>query len=274
MLFQQKIKRSQFLHLALAGLASTLMLSACDDISVDSQSAASTTKAALTVATDPTYPPFESQAQAGGLEGFDIDIVKAVGQEAGLTIRFKSIPFDGTIPALRANTIDAAISAMTITPERQKTVSFSRPYFKAGLAIAVRSDNTTTKTLSDLQGKKIAVEIGTVGAKKAKTIPGADIRTYNPTVPILQEVANGNVDAFVNDAPNILYLIKTGSVKDVKVVNHLVTQEFYGIAVPQKSPKLAAINAALGKLIENGTYAKIYQKWFGEKPPQLPEIAP
>lgn len=44
-----------------------------------------------------------------------------------------------------------------------------------------------------------------IGAKKAKTVPGADVRTYNPTVPILQEVANGNVDAFVNDAPNILY---------------------------------------------------------------------
>lgn len=274
MVFQQKIKRSQFLHLALAVSASTLLLSACSDyVSVDSQSTASTTKASLTVATDPTYPPFESQAQAAGLEGFDIDIIKAIGKEVGLTIRFKSIPFDGMIPALQANTIDAAISAMTITPERQKTVSFSRPYFKAGLAIAVRND-TKIHSLHDLQGKKIAVEIGTVGAKQAKTIPGADISTYNSTVPILQEVANGNVDAFVDDAPNILYLIKTGSVKNVKVVNRLVTQEFYGIAVPQDSTKLAAINAALGKLIENGTYAKIYQKWFGEKPPQLPATAP
>jgi arginine/lysine/histidine/glutamine transport system substrate-binding and permease protein len=86
----------------------------------------------LRVGTEPTFPPFEMKAETGeGLEGFDIDLMNAIGKEAGFKVEFLSLPFDGLIPALQANTIDAAISSMTITAERAQTISFSRPYFKA-----------------------------------------------------------------------------------------------------------------------------------------------
>lgn len=257
--------RRQFL----LGLLSLILFAACGL----NQTNTSNTKT-LTVATEPAFPPFESQAKSGGLEGFDIDVMNAIGEVSGFQVKFESLPFDGIIPALQARTVDAAISSITITAERQKTVSFSRPYFKAGLAIAVRDRTTDITDLNSLKNKKIAVQIGTTGAGTAKKISGAKIRTFDSAPLALQELSNGNVDAVINDAPATLYAIKSGNLKGIKVVGQLLTEEFYGIALPKDSPNIEAINNGLEKVIENGTYAKIYKKWFDSSPPQLPEKAP
>ncbi|MHC5594729.1 MAG: transporter substrate-binding domain-containing protein, partial [Nostoc sp.] len=94
----------------------------------------------LRVATEPAFPPFEFKGQGGELQGFSIDLMNALATAANFKVDFQSLPFDGIIPALQAKTVDAAISSITITQERAKTISFSRPYFKAGLAIAIRAD--------------------------------------------------------------------------------------------------------------------------------------
>jgi ABC-type amino acid transport substrate-binding protein len=280
--FGQPMKRSRFLKQFLAGLGTALIVSACGGGSSPSESPVATgtgeSPAAgaktLRVATEPAFAPFESKGVSGDLVGFDIDLMKAVGEAAGMTVDFQSLPFDGIIPALQANTVDAAISAITITPERAKTVSFSRPYFKAGLAIAVPEDDTTITSLDGLKGKKIAVQIGTTGAKTAKGISGSEVREFDSAPLALQELANGNVDAVVNDAPVTLDAIKSGNIKGLKVVGKLVTEEFYGIALPKDSPNVEAVNAGLAKIIADGTYAKIYKQWFGEEPPTLPETVP
>ena len=183
------------------------------------------------------------------------------------------MPFDGIIPALQAGTVDAAISGMTITEERLQTVDFSRPYIKAGLAIAVKADNTDITSLEDLAGKKIAVQIGTTGADQAAEVDGAVISTFDSAPLALQELANGNVDAVINDAPVTLDAIASGNIEGLKVVGELVTEEFYGIALPKGSENVDLINDALMALMENGTYAEIYQKWFGTEPTELPESA-
>lgn len=228
----------------------------------------------LTVATEAAFPPFESKGQSGELEGFDMDLIRAIAAEAGWDVTIQNLPFDGIIPSLQTKKIDGAISAITITPARLQTVSFSRPYFKAGLAIAVRNDNKDITTLDSLKNKTIAVQIGTTGAEKAKTIPGAKVKTFDSAPLALQELSNGNADAVINDAPVTLYAIKTGSLNKIKVVGELLTEEFYGIATPKDSPKLDTINKGLGTIIQNGKYAQLYQKWFNSPPPELPESAP
>lgn len=224
----------------------------------------------LVVAVEPVYPPFEFQAPNGELQGFDIDLVRAIGAAANFDVTFQSLPFDGIIPALQAGTVDAAVSAMTITPERAKVISFSRPYFKAGLAIAVREGTQGLTTLADLAGKRIAVQIGTTGAQTAKQIPNATIRTFDAAVLALQELSNGNVDAVINDAPVTLYAINTGNLRRVKVVGQLLTEEYYGIPTPKNSPNLSLINQGLTTILENGVYEQIYRKWFNAAPPPLP----
>ncbi|MDB9423989.1 ABC transporter permease subunit [Microcystis aeruginosa CS-564/01] len=225
------------------------------------------------VATEATFPPFEFQ-QGGQLTGFDIDLMRAIGKEADLNIDFRNLPFDGIIPALQARTVEAAISGMTITSERAQAISFSRPYFRAGLAIAVREDNQTIKNFEDLKGKKIAVQIGTTGALEATKIPGAVVSQFDSAALALQELINGRVEAVVNDKPVTLYAIKEAGLRGVKVVGELLTEEFYGIALPKNSPYLQLINDALGRVIESGQYDVIFQQWFGEKPPVLPLVAP
>ncbi|GCL36372.1 MULTISPECIES: ABC transporter permease subunit [Sphaerospermopsis] len=225
----------------------------------------------LRVATEPAFPPFEFQQNGGELQGFSIDLMKAIATAANFQVDFQSLPFDGIIPALQAKTVDVAISSITITQERSKTVDFSRPYFKAGLAIAIRTDNQEINSFESLQNKKIAVQIGTTGAETAKTVPGAQVSSFDSAPLALQELLNGNVDAVINDAPVTLYAINTGNLQGIKVIQQLLTEEFYGIATAKKSPYLSLINQGLTKVLENGTYPKIYQKWFKSTPPVLPE---
>lgn len=274
-----KFSRSRFLRqftLGCLSLICVVLFAACGNNQTATPEDAATTNGAtvLRVATEPAFPPFESQAAGGELEGFDIDLMNAIGEASGFTVEFQSLPFDGIIPALQAGTVDAAISAMTITPERAETVNFSRPYFKAGLAIAVREENTDITSFESLAGKRIAAQIGTTGASKANEISGAEVRTFDSGPLALQELSNGNVDAVINDAPVTLYAINSGNIPGVKVVGQLLTEEYYGIALPQNSTNVELINSGLESLISSGRYAEIYQKWFGSDPPTLPETAP
>ncbi|BAZ32344.1 polar amino acid ABC transporter inner membrane subunit [Cylindrospermum sp. NIES-4074] len=227
----------------------------------------------LRVATEPAFPPFEFQGKGGELQGFSIDLMNAVATAGGFKVDIQSLPFDGIIPALQAKTVDAAISSITITQERAKTISFSRPYFKAGLAIAIRADNQEITGFDSLKNKKIAVQIGTTGAEKAKSIPGVQIRSFDSAPIALQELLNNNVDAVINDAPVTLYAINTGNLQGIKVVGQLLTEEFYGIATSKNSPYLTLINQGLTKVLKNSTYQQIYQKWFKSTAPELPEQA-
>ncbi|MGC1305897.1 MAG: basic amino acid ABC transporter substrate-binding protein [Phormidesmis sp.] len=252
--------RSNFLRNAALGLLATGVLAACGG---DGGAGGDT----WTVGTEPAFPPFESVGEGDELVGFDIDLMNAIGEKAGKTVSFDSLPFDSLIPALQTGSIDAAISGMTITEERQATVDFSDPYFDAGLAIAVAEGNTDIKTLEDLEGKKIAAQIGTTGASTAESVADATVTTFDSAPLALQELANGNVDAVVNDAPATLDAIKTGNIPGIEVVGELLTEESYGIALPKGSENAEAINTALAEIRADGTYAEIYEKWFGTQPP-------
>lgn len=250
------------------GLGCLLLLGGC---SFNSGSAAGKS---LTIAVEGTYPPFEFQSETGELQGFDVDLMNAIAQEAGFTIKYQNLPFAGMIPALQAQTIDAAVAAMTITEERAKVVSFSRPYFKSGLAIATNNNNQNITSFDSLKNKKIAVQIGTTGAQKAEAIPGAEVRSFDDAPTAIRELLNGNVDALLHDQPVILYAINSGDVKGVKVVGELLTEEYFGFPTPKNSPNLTLINQGLAAVLKNGTYNQLYQKWFGVQPPPLPEKSP
>ncbi|MFN6560797.1 MAG: ABC transporter permease subunit [Nostoc sp. ChiSLP01] len=262
-----KFRFIRYLQLFLVITFSCLLLTSC----TTNPNAGKT----LRVATEPAFPPFEFQGQGGELQGFSIDLMNAVATAANFKVNFQSLPFDGIIPALQAKTVDAAISSITITEERAKTISFSRPYFKAGLAIAIRADNQNITGFDSLKNKKLAVQIGTTGAAKAKSIPGVQIRSFDSAPLALQELLNGNVNAVINDAPVTLYAINTGNLQGIKVVQQLLTEEFYGIATAKNSPYLALINQGLDNVLKNGTYSQIYQKWFKAEPPSsLPVTSP
>lgn len=222
----------------------------------------------LKVGSDTAFAPFEFQDEKSKeYVGFDMDLIRAVGKQMGYTVEIQGMGFDALIPALEAGQIDAVISAMTITDERAKKVTFSKPYYKSGLTIVVKPDNTTIKDFKDLEGKRIAVQIGTTGADEAKKVKDAKIREFNTAPEAFLELRAGGVDAVVNDLPVNEYYIKQMGGKDGKIVGQPLTSEDYGIATAKKNTELAQkIDKALEELKKSGEYAKIYEKWFGKKP--------
>ena len=221
----------------------------------------------LKLGAEMTFPPFEFQEE-GSKEyvGFDMDLARALAKQMGYELQIQNIGFDGLIPALEAGNIDIIVSGMSITEERTKKISFSKPYYKSGLSIVVKADNATIKTFKDLEGKNIAVQIGTTGAEEARKIKNAKVREYNSNSEAYMELKAGGVDAVVNDLPvNEYYLAKSGD-KNAKILGDIMNAEEYGMAMTKKNTELTEkVNKALDELKKNGEYDKIYQKWFGKK---------
>ncbi len=224
------------------------------------------TEKVLRVATEPSFAPFEMQKEGSDeFTGFDMDLIRAVGKQAGYKVEISSMGFDALIPALQAENIDVAIAGMSITEERKEQVIFSDPYYKSGLLVMVAKDNNDIKSIDDLEGKRIAVQIGTTGAFRAEQVKDAKVTAFNDNGSAVLELKNGAADAVINDAPVLTYFLAQGGNEYAKTVGDVLNAEDYGIAVKKGNDKLAAeINKALNELKANGEFDKIYNKWFGE----------
>jgi arginine/lysine/histidine/glutamine transport system substrate-binding/permease protein len=225
----------------------------------------------LVVSTEPAFPPFVYITEAGELVGFDVDLVNEVARRLGLKVYFAYIPFDGLMATLEAETADASVDAITITAKRDESIDFSRPYFKSGLAIAVRRDDASINNLQDLSGKKIAVKLGTTGAALASRVPNAQLVTFDSAEKALIDLEKGNVDAVIKDKPTTLGMIEMANIKDVRLLDTLLTEEYYGIALPPGSPNKPFIDAVLDDMLADGTIAALHRKWFGFDAEPVPE---
>lgn len=222
----------------------------------------------IVVGSETTFPPFEFE-ENGEKVGFDMDLIRAIGEVQGYEVEIKYQAFDSLITALQSGHIDCAVSGMSITPERLEVVDFSEPYFDAGLIIAVRSDEENVKTIDDLAGKRLAAQIGTIGADAANGVKEKDasteVKTFQSIGEAFMELEKGGVDAIVNDHPVTSYYIKTTDKGTIKMVGEVFSaDDQYGIAVKKGNTEmLNLINEGLAKIRENGTYDEIYDKWFG-----------
>ncbi|MCF0157893.1 MAG: basic amino acid ABC transporter substrate-binding protein [Veillonella sp.] len=221
------------------------------------------------VGTDATYAPFGfKEKNTGKLDGFDIDIITAIAKEEGAEVDIQNLNFDALLPALQSNTLDIAISDMTISEERARSVDFSNPYYIAGSGLVVNTDNTNITSFKDLEGKRIGVSIGSTGAEIAGKIPNADVRQFNLIIDAFLELQNRGVDVVINDTPvNEFYVANKGR-GIAKVVGEDYDAAPLGIAVKKGNTELLdKINSGLSKIKENGKYREIYKKWFGKEPP-------
>ncbi|MGM9562383.1 MAG: basic amino acid ABC transporter substrate-binding protein [Phascolarctobacterium sp.] len=220
----------------------------------------------LRVGTEPTFAPFEFQKEGSkDYDGFDMDLARAIGKQMGAKVEIVNMGFDALIPALNANNIDLIAAGMSITDERKKAITFSEPYYTSGLIIMVNKDNKEVKSEKDLEGKRIAVQIGTTGEKKARSIKGAKVTAFNTNTEAAMELKNKGVDAVINDSPVVGYYLAQGGNKTAMTVGEVMEAEQYGLAVKKGNDKLAAdVNKALAELKKNGEYDKIYKTWFGE----------
>ncbi len=228
-----------------------------------------TPKPVLTVGSETTYAPFEF-AENGQYVGFDMDLIRAIGAAEGYEVKINTLGFDALIPAVQSGNVDCCISAMTIKEDRAKVIDFSKPYFKAGLIIAVAQKTEGITTRDDLKGKRLAAEVGTTGLDASNAIKKLDSKTtvkvFDSVGEAFMELEKGGVDAVINDMPVTNYYVQTKGKDKVKTVGEVfAAEDQYGIGVKKGNTELLAkINSGLDKLKANGEYDKIYKKWFGE----------
>ena len=225
----------------------------------------------VTVASDIAYPPFEFN-EGGEPTGFDIDLMNEIAKRANLEVEYQNVRFDSIIQGLGNNLYDAAISEMTITTESEEQIDFSEPYFNADQSLLVESDSDIRST-DDLADATVGVQIGTTGAAEANKLKEegkiATVRTYNVVTDAFNALENGQVDAVINDFP-VSADRASQSEGQLEIVQNIPTGEQYGIAFPTDSELRPRVNKALQEIKEDGTYEEIYQKWFNEKPEEIP----
>ncbi len=244
-----------------------LFLTACSSLVVTSAVAHAEQ---LIMGTESTYPPFEYTDTKNGSEivGFDIDMVRMLGQKAGFTIKVVSMGFDALIPAILSRQIDIAGAAITITEERAKKVSFTQPYYDSGLSILVRkADKDTYKTDKDLKNKILCGQLGTSGAAYARTIEGATVKTFNTMNETYMELRNKGCEAVIGDRPTIAYFM-TSNARNKKLFtlqDTVLNVEQFGFIVAKDNKKLLArLDKAFEEAKKDGSYKALLVKWFGQ----------
>jgi polar amino acid transport system substrate-binding protein len=215
----------------------------------------------IRIVTDATFPPMEMTVD-GKRTGFDIELTEALAKAMGKRIAWTDIDFKGLIPAVLSGRADAAVSAIYITPERKKAVDFTDSYYAGGLVVLTKKDSSV-KTLKDLDGKRVTVQVGT---KSVNYLQEHYPLVHRVEVEKNQEMFNlveiGRADAAVTGRPAAQYYVRARP--GLRVVEPALTTEEYGIAVRRDQPELTkALNAALDKIKADGTYDQILKKWFG-----------
>ncbi|SFB67108.1 amino acid ABC transporter substrate-binding protein, PAAT family [Polaromonas sp. OV174] len=228
------------------------------------------------VGTDAAYAPFELQNEKGEIVGFDIEVVKAIAQKAGMEVKFINTPWEGIFNSVAQGDRDLLVSAITITDERKQTLDFSEPYFDAQQLIAVKKDSKISK-FTDLKKLKVGVQNGTTGDEVVAKLQGKDsanIKRFESTPLALKELEAGGVDAVVADNGVIVNYVNNNSDSKFKTVSDSsFASEQYGIAVKKGNAELLAkLNKGLADIKADGGYAQIYTKYFGAAP--TPALAP
>lgn len=220
----------------------------------------------LVVGSDIPYPPFE-QGKKGSYTGFDVNLMEAIGEEIGREPEFVDSSFETIFRDVAQGKFEAVMSAATITEKREKVVSFSDPYYLSEQAILVKEGSPITG-LADLKGKVVAAQQGTTGLELGKEkAEASELRPYPEGPDAVNALKAGTVEAVIIDAPVAANAVEETS--GIEVTEKVPTEEKYGIAVAKGSTELLEqINEGLAKVLENGKYKTVYEKWFHEAPPQ------
>jgi polar amino acid transport system substrate-binding protein len=198
-------------------------------------------------------------------KGFEVDFAKALARELGVDrVKWVNTPFSGMFsPAPKK--YDVGINEITITPERDKVVDFSEPYFDAdqGFLINKGGPGAQAKSIADMKDLQFGFQATTTGGTYINdTIkPNKQPREYSTLGAASQALANGQIDAFVMDVAIGAGVVKRRG-EDVAMTGKFVTGEKYGVLLEQDNPLRARVNQAIAKIRESGELADMQAKWF------------
>ncbi len=254
------MKRSSLssLLVALAVLALAAFVLGCGDGGGDGNGGET-----LSVGSDIPYPPFE-QGQPGNYTGYDVELMEAIAESLGRTAEFQDTSFDTIFRDLAQGRFEAVASATTITDEREETVDFTNPYYFSEQAILVK-EGSDIDSVEKLSGTTVGVQQGTTGEEFAEEKADAsEVRSFPQGPDAVNALKSGVLDAVVIDIPVAENAVQAGG---IEVSAAIPTEEDYGFVVSENDEGLLEeMNGALEELKDDGTFTRIYEKWFKRAP--------
>ncbi|WP_308889039.1 ABC transporter substrate-binding protein/permease [Weissella confusa] len=219
-----------------------------------------------TITTDTTFPPFEFQTQGGDYRGIDMDMLKEIAKREDFTYTLKPMSFNAGVQAVQAGQVDGILAGMSITDERKQTFDFGTPYYKSGIVMAV-ANKSKVDSLEDLKGKTVAAKTGSSGAMYAQRMAKKydfKITYFNDSNTMYNDVIIGNTVAAFEDQPVMAYAIQQGT--KMKIVTDPADGNWYGFGVKKgdNAELLKKFNEGYAKIVKDGTYDKIVNRYLGE----------
>ncbi len=222
----------------------------------------------IKVGSTPTGIPFTFlDTKTNTIQGAMVDVINAVGKEAGLTIQIEAMPFSALIASLTSKRIDLISAAMFITPARQEVIAFSAPIYRygEGLMLSTKVPERAYASFADLKGMTVGVQVGTAFVEPLKKTEGIkEVKLYDGSQDMISDLNAGRIQAGLLDYPIAAYILSQGNNPNVRLDKSYKPQVLgsIGIAANKDNPELlATVNAALTKLQANGTVDTILKKW-------------
>jgi polar amino acid transport system substrate-binding protein len=217
----------------------------------------------IKIATSATYPPFNYiDKQTGQITGLDINLMDLIAEKEGFKVEYVKVEFSQLLQGMAEGKYGAAISALSITPERQKEMLFSEPYFVSGQVVMVFIENNTITSKDTLSGKVVGVETSSTGAAAVSQMPGVTAKHYTDIAAAFDDLMNNKIDVVVSD-DTVASLYLKNYPQSLKMVGAPFSQEDYAIAVAKNKPELLEkINDGLKIVKGQGLLEQLNQKWL------------
>ena len=256
--------KSIFVFLATAMLA--MMLVGCGGEKKEAVPADAVKGGKWVVAINSTFPPFESVKEGTKeYQGVDIDIANYIAKKMNKQIEFSDMKFASLVPTLQSGRADIIISAISPTAEREKVVSFSKPYYFPMKALICKK-GAGYDTLDKLKGQKAGASMGTTFVKELKAVGGIDVVEMDTTPLVIQDIKNGRLAAGLFDSSQAAVFVKQNPELEIHVLQGPVLKDdTFAIALPKDSKDVEKINEILKEMRTNGELHKILVAHLGEE---------
>ena len=267
------MKMKKLASVALTVVMAASMLAGCGSSSSSDKKAAEASTSAngtatvktakdgvLTMATNATFPPYEYY-EGNDIVGIDAEIAQAIADKMGLKLEIQDMEFNSIITAVQSGKADLGLAGMTVTDERKQSVDFSDSY-ATGIQSVIVKDGSSIKSIDDLKGKKIGVQLATTGDIYAKDDFGEEnVEEYNKGADAVMALTSGKIDAVIIDNQPAKSFVETTD--GLQILDTDYVQEDYAAAIAKGNTDLLnAVNTALKELKEDGTIQKILDKYI------------